>query len=361
MAVKGARDDDGDDNGPTVEIFRQHDAGEPPAPGERGYSFCVPIDIVNFKGRNTLCLGGRLFMGPDLKYLAAVIVLATIPVCTFAWNSYDIFQEKMPGGIFWSFVPFLLYVVLMYNLLWAAMMDPGVIPRDNSPQAGRKGKREFVKEIDGVKYKWCRTCRIYRPPRSKHCPVCDNCVDKFDHHCPWVGNCIGRRNYIFFQWFIHTAFLLVIAGFILSYVQLSLYAHKNGKNLTEAMLDNGGTMVTLVVAFLGLLPVGGLSVYHAYLSIVNRSTNEDVNDVYKRIENPYDEGCYGNWKQVFCPAFVRPSKLLPAKPVKKSDDAAHASNMKSPTSTARERNLSSIDVSVNPMAGELGSPKSPNM
>ena len=71
------------------------------------------------------------------------------------------------------------------------------------------------------RWKICETCNHYRPPRSKHCAYCDNCVEKFDHHCecandvvfsatltlfiytgPWVGQCVGKRNYKYFMYFL---------------------------------------------------------------------------------------------------------------------------------------------------------------
>lgn len=90
-----------------------------------------------------------------------MIVLATVPVVSFAANSYDvkpcrhspaassqqrliyalldqIFEEKMPGGGIWSYVPMMLWVVIMYNLMWAATIDPGIIPRVQNPEVGMK-------------------------------------------------------------------------------------------------------------------------------------------------------------------------------------------------------------------------------
>ena len=54
--------------------------------------------------------------------------------------------------------------------------------------------------------------------RTKHCIICEKCVDEFDHHCFWVGNCIGKNNFsLFFNFLIfilfNTAFNFLITTY----------------------------------------------------------------------------------------------------------------------------------------------------
>ena len=48
----------------------------------------------------------------------------------------------------------------------------------------------------------CPECKIIRTARSRHCPICNKCVERFDHHCPWINNCVGVKNHNGFMLFL---------------------------------------------------------------------------------------------------------------------------------------------------------------
>ncbi len=74
------------------------------------------------------------------------------------------------------------------------------------------------------KIKFCKTCRIYRPPRTTHCRACDRCVSQFDHHCILLGTCVGRNNYRAFFFFLVFGAALAVSIKVLSFL---LYFHVN--------------------------------------------------------------------------------------------------------------------------------------
>lgn len=53
-----------------------------------------------------------------------------------------------------------------------------------------KYKNETFME-ETAAYYLCEYCDSYCQQKSKHCRICNRCVDNFDHHCIWINNCIG--------------------------------------------------------------------------------------------------------------------------------------------------------------------------
>lgn len=95
----------------------------------------------------------------------------------------------------------------MTLLLVTTLRDPGIIPRNidglspdsdlyNIPRMNfHSNSYQMTLSNQSLPLKFCPTCFIYRPPRTVHCRVCDNCVQVLDHHCVWLDTCIGKRNY----------------------------------------------------------------------------------------------------------------------------------------------------------------------
>jgi len=254
-----------------------------------------------------------------------------------AWNFYVTILphflelDKSQSGQRLRLACEILGVVGLFGMLRAAFMNPGIVPRQDLTEVLRKCPEEWrdigsglpkprYVVINGISVaqKFCSTCAIYRPPRSKHCAFCNNCVLRFDHHCSWIGNCVGLRNYRYF-------FLFISSTAILLGIVLWVTAETIRRDTEQRRADDGFLAILIVLIQDPILLARGLyfllalgifvalallTWYHITVIAVNLTTNEHIKDYYEGIDgdrhNPFDErGWLGNCTQVCC----QPEKL----------------------------------------------------
>ena len=136
---------------------------------------------------------------------------------------------------FHKFTGSVLMFACYFSFYKASTTDPGFIDlKDKSHSNNLIKKYQF----DGVMFqndwKECHTCNIVKPARSKHCFLCERCVERMDHHCVWINNCVGVNNHI---WFLAFLFLHVCICFYGAYAGTAIILGEI-QNSNEANQDH---------------------------------------------------------------------------------------------------------------------------
>jgi len=61
----------------------------------------------------------------------------------------------------------------------------------------------------------CPVCKIIRPPKTKHCFICNKCINNWDHHCYWLNICINKETYNLFIFFLVILFITIVLNVII--------------------------------------------------------------------------------------------------------------------------------------------------
>lgn len=201
-------------------------------------------------------------------------------------------------------ISLMAHLVMWVCFLKAWLLDPGLLGPDTDGGALGRAYDDYFERLvnprptqqggSAKRPQLCHTCRIQRPLRSKHCRTCRRCVALFDHHCPYVGNCVGRRNY---RWFFGYAFMF--------FVCCSIW-------LITAVLYLRSVEFSWLVLLVAMYFVPFwcfsvmLSSYHANLTLMNQTTNEQINmskyDYITATSNKFDKGMLNNFVQRFFPS-----------------------------------------------------------
>ena len=85
------------------------------------------------------------------------------------------------------------YQITLCLILFAVTALSHIVLLNKNPGYLEKPKTisflEMLQEFDPVML--CPDCEVVRTEYSRHCSICNKCVERFDHHCPWINNCVG--------------------------------------------------------------------------------------------------------------------------------------------------------------------------
>ncbi|GAB0199539.1 palmitoyltransferase ZDHHC18 [Grus japonensis] len=249
-----------------------------------------------FPGRNRFYCGGRLMLARHSGVF--VLTLGLILVTSGLFFAFDCPFLASHLTLAIPIIAAILFFFVISCLLQTSFRDPGILPRATPSEAADLEKRidsmgtstyrppartmEVVINKYVVKLKYCYTCKMFRPPRTSHCSVCDNCVERFDHHCPWVGNCVGKRNYRYFY-----AFILSLS-FLTAFIFACVVTHLTLRSQRDGFL----TTLKTTPARYPSDAIGCSDCFHTYLVASNLTTNEDIKGSWSNkrgseFANPY--------------------------------------------------------------------------
>ncbi|KAH1028696.1 hypothetical protein HUJ05_002028 [Dendroctonus ponderosae] len=114
-------------------------------------------------------------------------------VLPLTWN---VARGSNYSFIYWNIVLWISWIV-------ANRKNPGYAPMNTDTylqviQSLSHQRYSSGSVINSVANELCFTCRTIRPPRAKHCRICNRCVYMYDHHCNLIYNCVGLRNRVWF-------------------------------------------------------------------------------------------------------------------------------------------------------------------
>lgn len=174
--------------------------------------------------------------------------------------------------------------------LLTAFSDPGILTAANL----KRHTRAYPPDLVVYHHKYCTTCKLVRPARSKHCALCNRCVSRFDHHCGWMNNCIGEGNLRFFLLFLASNTFMCAYGAWMAYA--AVLSDLEARGVLDGQFRDGAAvfrmrdaplatfrfsvfhypMASSLGLFLGLVSLflAGFTAFHLALVARNLTTNE---------------------------------------------------------------------------------------
>ena len=221
-----------------------------------------------------------------------------------------IIERKNISIIFPIIITSIFYIIQIISTIIGGCSDPGILPRQRKDYYYNTNKPCLKYVINGhiIPLNYCYSCSLFRPPRTSHCSLCDNCILRFDHHCLWLGTCIGQRNYRYFYFLTTSIILSAIFQICYSLYYIIFYAKKlKKKEDYNKLILWGLSALSLYDLLFIVFFIGKLFGLHTWLVFNSITFYENIKDKFKKVPNinPFKKYLFYTWKKII---FKLPSK-----------------------------------------------------
>ena len=264
-------------------------------------------------GHNKIWCKKRIISGAKYYQVFFSFILFSAP---YALMLAILIKIRSTTSIIWPIVIIsILYILSIFASFRGGFTDPGILTRQNE-NFYYTTKRPIVRQvINGhlISLTYCYTCSLFRPPRTSHCAICDNCVERFDHHCLWLGTCVGMRNYKFFYMLVLV--LNLSALFQIGYsIYLLVFQTRSTKSKDDydCLVIIGMSIVIFFDLMFVIFFIGKLLVVHTWLMFNNLTFYENKKGKWKKAPgiNPFNKGLFYTWRRFLCSCSPKSSLVV---------------------------------------------------
>ena len=159
------------------------------------------------------------------------------------------------------FIFFIFYIYIMFS-------DPGIMINEKN-----QSWLEILTSGKSIN-KMCPYCKVDHTKFSKHCFLCNKCIEIYDHHCHWINNCVGSGNKIYFIFFVCILLTSLLVDTIIS-VEVFFTPRIHPYKSEEYYIDNFYfrhilSFLLFIITGFFFFPVA----YILYLQIKNPAMNQ---------------------------------------------------------------------------------------
>ena len=238
------------------------------------------IEKIIFEYTHKNCLGLNYHINDKKNKYAKFIVFNILTIFIILSILYFFFPYMREQKILLPIIEYsfsISTIIFLGLYIYIIFSEPGIIIKNNNDTwIDIINKRKNINKM-------CPYCMVEQGKFSKHCFLCNKCIEIFDHHCHWINNCVGHLNRPYFIGFIISLLITLMVDSFISINIILLQANSlNSKYLMDnALFRNVYVGFVLLLTLFFIFPV----TYLLYMQMKNKGdTQKEVQTYYKEIK-----------------------------------------------------------------------------